>query len=335
MSTIGIGMVGAGFIADFFAERVRRIEGVELRVVCAGRPTEAKSFAEKHGIPTVHPDYLAVAGDESIDAVYVASPNSLHAEHAIALLKAGKHVLVEKPMALNAGQVEAMITAAREADRLLMEAYVAPFEPNIAVIRDAVSRIPQLRRAVLVKDQYSSRFDAYKAGKNPVAFDPVFGGGSIMDLAFYGVSLAVHLFGEPRSVTATGMLLKSGVDGQGVIVLGYDGFEVDCLHSKIATRGIDSQIAGEQSVIVFDEVTTPFHVTLIALGPDRRPGTVEDITRERIGGHMDYEIDAFVGLLRSGARESDLHPLSNTLTAVRILDEVRRQVGVRFPADND
>lgn len=334
MDTIRIGMIGTGMIADLFASRVAQLDGVTLAAVCGAHPDKTTAFAQAHAIPTAYPDHRALAADGAIEAVYVASPNSLHAEHAIAMLQAGKHVLVEKPMAMDTTQVQAMIAAADQADRLLVEAYIAPFEPNIAAIRDALPRIDQLRRVVLVKDQYSSRFDAYKAGQHPVAFDPAFGGGSTLDLGFYGVSLAVHLFGEPASITASGILLDSGADGQGTIVLGYDGFEVDCLHSKIATRGIDSQIAGEKSVIVFDEVTTPSRVALLELGAYRQIRLVEDLTRERVGGHMDYEIDGMVQLLRADARQCELHPLSNTLAAARILDEVRRQVGVHFPTDN-
>lgn len=337
MDTIGIGVVGAGAIAAVFAERIGELEGVELRAVCAGHEEEIDGFAARFAVPTVHPDHLALAADKFVDAVYVVSPGSLHAEHATTMLRAGKHVLVEKPMALDAGQVAAMVAAARDADRLLMEAYPAPFEPNIAAVRDAVPRIPRRRRVVLIKDQYSSAFDAYKAGRNPVAFDPAFGGGSILDLGFYPVSLAVHLFGEPESVTAIGLLLENGADGQGVIVLGYDGFEVDCLHSKIASAGIGSQIGGELSALVFDDAATPHHVELLARGgasgSSRRMELVENLTRERTGSHLRYVIDAFVGLLRAGARESGLHPLVNTLAAHRVLDEARRQVGVRFPTD--
>ena len=200
---------------------------------------------------------------------------------------------------------------------------------TIAAVRDAVGRIPQLRRVVLVKDQYSSRFDAYKAGQNPTAFDPAFGGSSITDLGFYGVSLAVHLFGEPLSITATGMLLDSGSDGQGLIVLGYDGFEVDCLHSKIGTAGIQSQIGGERAAIVFDDCMARLQVHLLERDapnqhPSALPGPTEDLTRERVGGHLDFVIGEFVRLLRSDARQSDVHPLQNTLAAHLLLDEARR-----------
>lgn len=336
--TTDIGIIGAGPISRLFARYVSQLDDVELRAVCAGGDGDAESFAGEFDIATVHAEPEALASDDSIEAAYVVTPPSLHLQQVSALLEAGKHVLVEKPMGLNSREVEMMTAAAERTGRLLMEAYVAPFEPNIAVVRDAITRIPQLRRVVLVKDQYSSRFDAYKAGENPYAFDPAFGGGSIADLGFYGVSLAVHLFGEQRSVTATGTLLGNGVDGQGIIILGYDGFEVDCLHSKIGTSGIPSQIGGEHSAIVFDDCMAPQQVQFLQRGAPTSqrsslPGVTEDLSRDRSGGHLDRVVDEFLRLLCSGARHSEMHPLRNTLVAHRLLDEARRQVGVRFPGD--
>lgn len=333
MDIIGIGLIGAGVMAEFYAQTLRDTDGVMVRAVCPAQDEDAAAFANRFGVPAAYPDHRAIGADSTVDAVCVVSPNTQHAEHAIAMLRAGKHVLVEKPMAVDARQAATMVTEARAADRLLLENYPAPFEPNIAALREALPRIPQLRRATLVKDQYSSALDDYKAGKSPVAFDPASGGGSILDLGFYSVSLAVHLFGEPETVSATGFLLDSGVDGQGVIVLGYPGFEVDCLHSKIASSTIDSQFAGEHQALILDDISNPCRIRFLERGPSRRLEPVGDLSRERSGNHLAYGIRAFVELLRAGAPESTAHPLTDTVTKLRILDEARRQVGVRFPTD--
>ncbi len=334
VDTLGIGLIGAGTMAAVLAERIGELDGVQVRALCAVGDEDAAALAGRlGGGVTVHPDAAALGADPSVHAVYVVSPPSQHAEHAILALRAGKHVLVEKPMATDAAQVDAMVAAARAADRLLMELYPAPYEPGIAAVRGALDRVPRVRRVVLVKDQYSSAYDAYLAGKNPPAFDPASGGGSILDLGFYGVSLAIHLFGAPASVRASGLLLDGGVDGQGTIVLGYDGFEVDCLHSKIAGAAIESQIGGERSALVLDDVSVPQRVRLLERGASRRLEQVEDLMPDRSGSHLRYGVDAFVDLLRAGARESTLHPLADTRAALAVLDEARRQVGVRYPSD--
>lgn len=337
---VRLAVVGTSWITGAFLDAARTVSGVEAVAVCSRSRQGAAAFADRYGIPGIHTDVASLGEDPLVDAVYIASPNSLHAEQAIALLGAGKHVIVEKPLGATAAQVEAMIAAARAAGRVLMEAYVAPFEPNVAALRDALPQLGPVRRVVLVKDQYSSKYDALRAGTVANAFNPAFAGGSLMDLGIYPVSLAIHLFGEPSSVVATGIVLDSGADGQGTILLGYDGFEVACLHSKITPTGIGSQIAGELGVLTFDDCSVPTQVTLVHRvgGPGvasfkRQPGGAEDLTREQSVHHMRYEVEEFARLIGQGQLESPLHPPTRSLAALRVLDEARRQVGVQFPFD--
>ncbi|MGB7982481.1 MAG: Gfo/Idh/MocA family oxidoreductase [Candidatus Nanopelagicales bacterium] len=328
MDTVRMAVVGTNWITGALIEAGHTVEGFEVVAVCSRSASTGQAFADQHSIPRVHTSIESLAADRAVDAAYLASPNSLHAEQAIALLGAGTHVLAEKPLAANAAQVEAMAAAARAADRVLMEAHVAPWEPNVLAIREALPRVGTLRRVVLTKDQYSSRYDRYRAGELPNAFNPQFAAGSLMDLGVYEIALALHLFGGPASVHATGALLPSGVDGQGTILLGYDGFEVICLHSKIAPGGVGSQIAGEAGVLLFDDCSVPTQVTFAPRG-----GPVEDLTRAQSVHHMRYEVAEFLACVRAG-RESRTWPVAKSLAVARILDEARRQVGVRFPADS-
>lgn len=324
-------VVGTSWITGALIDAGRTVSGFDLRAVLSRDPAGGRAFAHHHGAATVHHDLTDLADDPEIDAVYLGSPNSLHAPQAIALLRAGKHVLAEKPLGASARQVEAMLAAAHDSGTLLMEAYTAAHEPNVHALRDALPRVGRLRRVVLAKDQYSSRYDALKAGSLPNAFNPAFAAGSLMDLGMYPISLAVLLFGEPSSVTATGTLLPSGVDGQGTVLLGYDGFEVACLHSKIVPGNVGSAIAGEEGVLRFDDCSVP---TSVVLTP--RSGPAEDLTPGQSPHHMRYEVEHFVGLLRSGARTSPVWPVGEggTLSVARILDQARAQVGVRFPTDD-
>ncbi|MGB8021542.1 MAG: Gfo/Idh/MocA family oxidoreductase [Candidatus Nanopelagicales bacterium] len=328
VQNVRFAVIGTNWITGALIDAGRAVPGFEVVAVQSRTADRAATFADQYDIPQVHTDLASLAADDRVDAVYIASPNSLHAEQSIAMLRAGKHVLAEKPLGANAAEVEAMTAAARESDRLLMEAYVAPFEPNVRAIRAALPEVGQVRRVVLVKDQYSSRYDLLKSGQLPNAFNPRFAAGSLMDLGVYAVNLAIHLFDAPTSVIATGTMLPSGVDGQGTILLAYDGFEAVCLHSKIAPCGIGSQIAGESGVVTFDDCSVPTRVSLA-----RRDGSTQDLTRPQSIHHMRYEVEEFVGLVGAGARESEIHPPARSLAAIRVLDEARRQVGVRFPAD--
>ena len=349
---VRFGMIGAGFIARWFAEAVSGEPAAQIVSVTSAHRERAVAFAAEHGIPYAHSsleEMLAAHGPGSkapIDVVYVGSPNSLHAEHTIAALEAGFHVLVEKPFALTAAQAHTMVEAARRAGRFLMEGWLSAFEPGVARLREVLPRLGRLHRVVLSKEQFSSRMEAYRAGHLPPAFDPALGGGSLMDLGIYPVSLAIHLFGEPDRVTATGELLSSGVDVRGTVILSYDsgehaGMEVVCLHSK-TSPGTESTFASDRDVVAIDDCQWPERIEL--RGPTANGNATqgaqgrEDLSVERKeqepGHQLAYEVAEVCRLVRTGAHESELHPLSSSVTAIAALEEARRQVGVRFPADS-
>ena len=349
---VRFGVIGAGFIARWFAEAVSREPAAQIVAVTSAHRERAAAFAQEHGISHAHAsleEMLAAHGPDSeapIDVVYVGSPNSLHAEHTIAALEAGFHVLVEKPFALTVAQARAMVEAARRAGRFLMEGWLSAFEPGVARLREVLPRLGRLHRVVLSKEQFSSRMEAYRAGHLPPAFDPALGGGSLMDLGIYPVSLAIHLFGEPDRVTATGELLSSGVDVRGTVILSYDsgehaGMEVVCLHSK-TSPGTESTFASDRDVVAIDDCQWPERIELRGPTAGRSAGegaqAREDLSVERgaqqPGRQLIYELAEVCRLVRAGARESDLHPLEHSVAAIRVLEEARHQVGVRFPADS-
>ena len=327
---VRFGVIGTNWITGALIAAGRTVPGFEARCVLSRSVSTGRAFAEYHGLVAVHTSLDSLSADDSIDAVYVASPNSLHADQARTLLAAGKHVLAEKPIGANTSQVAGLVGAAADSGRLLMEAYMAPFEPNVAALREALGQVGPVRRVVLQKDQYSSRYDALKAGELPNAFNPAFAAGSLMDLGIYPVALAVLLFGEPATIVATGSMLPSGVDGQGTLLLGYDGFEVACLHSKITPGGLGSEISGEDGVLTFDDCSVPTRVHLA-----RRDGSRSELTRPQSEHHMRYEVEHFLGCVRDGRTQSPVWPVGpgGSHTVARILDEARHQVGVRFPSD--
>ena len=342
---VRFGVIGAGFIARWFAEAVAREPGAQIVAVTSAHRERAAAFATEHGVPHAYAsleEMLTAHGPGSkapIDVIHVGSPNSLHTQHSIAALEAGFHVVVEKPFALTRSQAEAMVEAAQATDRFLMEGWLSAFEPGVARLREQLPRLGRLHRVVLSKEQFSSRMEVYRSGGLPPAFDPALGGGSLMDLGIYPVSLAIHLFGEPDRVTATGTLLECGVDARGTVVLSYDcgehaGLEVVCLHSK-TSPGMESSFAGDHDVLSIDDCQWPRRIGL--RGPTAATGTGEDLSVERDaeapGHQLAYELAEVCRLVRAGARQSDLHPLSRSVAAVRVLQEARRQVGVRFPAD--
>lgn len=322
-------VIGTNWITSALISAGRTVPGFSLAAVYSRTPERAKQFAAEHGAPHWHASLAELGADPTVDAVYIASPNSLHAEQSIAMLRAGKHVLCEKPIAANATQAKSMFAAAQSSGNLLMEAYTTPFEPNFAAIRASLEKVGRVRRAVFSKDQYSSRYDRVLVGEVPNAFDPRMAAGSLVDIGLYTIAPAIHLFGPPQRVLATGIVLPTGVDGQGTVLLGYDGFEVVAMHSKIAGSRAWSHIEGESGTVSFDDCSVP---TIVEL--QDRSGRVHDHTADQSEHHMRYEVEHFVGLVRTGATQSPVHTPERTLAVIGIIDQAREQVGVRFPADS-
>ena len=343
---VRIGLVGAGFIARWMMEAIAVVPGAQAVAVASAHPERAEAFAAAHSIARAYaglPQMLEGgrrAGAE-IDLIHIGSPNVLHAEQAVAALDAGYHVLVEKPFALHPRQAEEMIAAARRNDRFLMEGWLTAFEPGARAVRrvlpDLLADGPGPHRALLVKEQFSSRMAAYRAGGLPPAFDPAAGGGSLMDLGVYPVSMAVHLFGEPARVRAAGRLLASGADSHGVVVLDYetlpDGratdLEVVCLHSKTSRGAAPSSIASDGLALSLDDVQWPRRISLT--GPQGEQDL--SVNPDDGGPVLARELAEVCRLVGAGRRESDLHPLEASLACVRVLARAREQVGVRLPGD--
>ena len=346
---VRIGLVGAGFIARWMMEAVAVVPGAQAVAVASAHPERAEAFAAAHSIARAYaglPQMLEGgrrAGAE-IDLIHIGSPNALHAEQAIAALDAGYHVLVEKPFALHPRQAEEMIAAARRNDRFLMEGWLTAFEPGARTVRRALPDLladgPGPHRALLVKEQFSSRMAAYRAGGLPPAFDPAAGGGSLMALGVYPVSMAVHLFGPPSRVTAAGRTLGSGADSHGVVVLDYDrlagacggtgrpaDLQVVCLHSKTSRGAAPSSIASDNLALSMDDVQWPRRIALTG------PQGEQDLSVDSDGPVLARELAEVCRLVARGRRESDLHPLEASLACVRVLARAREQVGVRLPGD--
>lgn len=338
-------VVGTGFIAGWFMEAVAAVPQAEVVAVTSGRPERAAAFAAEHGIGAAWPSLEVLLrqcgpeGSSPADVVYVASTNVLHAEQSLAALEAGFHVLVEKPFAVTPEQADAMVEAAQRHDRFLMEAWLTAFEPGTRVLRETLQRLaadgPGPHRAVLVKEQLSSRMPAYRAGELPAVLDPARAGGSVMDLGVYPVSLAIHLFGPPARVHATARLLSSGVDSHGAIILDYDvlpdgsstDLEVVCLHSKTSRASTGSAIASDTMSLGFDDCQWPRRITL------RSPEGQEDLSVTSTGPVLARELAEVCRLVSTGARHSPLHPPSASAACVRVLAEARRLTGIRLPGD--
>ncbi len=326
MQTIRWGILGPGRISHKFAEGLREAAGAELTAVGSRDQGRATAFAAEFGAPHAHGSYEDLAADPTVDAVYIGTPHAFHCEHTLLCLRQGKHALCEKALALNAGQAERMITAAREAGVVLMEAMWTRFLP--AVIRARALALDGTIgevRAVVADFGFHAAFDA----KNRL-FAPELGGGALLDLGVYPLNLAYLICGEPVEVQTMATLGTTGVDEEGAILLRHAGGQLSVLSCSLRVdTPREARILGTDGSIT---LCRPWWgATRIELRT--RAGRDEVIDLPHRGGGYTHEAEAFMGMIRGGVTESEVMPLDESLAIMRTMDGLRGRWGVRYPGE--
>lgn len=325
---IRFGVVGTNTISDKVIAGALLDPRFVLTAVYSRTQAQADWFAERHAIPHTYTSLELMAESPLIDAVYIASPNSLHASQSILFMKHRKHVLCEKAFASNAREVREMIAIATKQKLVLMEAMKPTLTPNFSAVFDALPSIGKVRNYFSCYCQYSSRYDKYKQGVVLNAFNPALSNGALVDIGVYTIYPMVVLFGAPKSIQATGFKLSSGVDAQGSVTFSYDDMTATVLFSKVSDSTLPTEIQGEEGTIWMDRINIIKEVTL-----SLRNGEKRVLTRHHCGEEYYYEVAEFIDLILSGKRESLVNSHANSLITMQILDQIRHQLGVRYPAD--
>ena len=339
MNKIRFGVVGTNFITDWVIAGAREDARFELAAVCSRTKERAEEFAEKHNIPHIFTSLEEMAASDKVDAIYIASPNYAHSEQSILCMNNGKHVLCEKPMAANAHEARRMVECSRKNGVTLMEAMKSTLSPNFLAAKANLNRIGTPRRYFASFCQYSSRYDKFKEGVVLNAFRPELANGAMMDIGVYTIYPLVVLFGKPQAINAQGVVLSSGVDGQGAVNMQYDGLNATVLYSKIANSQLPAEIEGEDGNILIDRIQTPIDVRFYprqapASGHEKR-AEGELLSQPEEHNEYYYEVKEFIDLIEQGRVESEINSHESSITTLEIIDEVRRQLGVSYPADKE
>ena len=321
--------IGTNFVTGWFLEAAAKCKELQYTGVYSRREERAREFAAEHGALAIHTDLTKLAEDPDIDAVYIASPTAFHFEQTARMLSRGKHVLCEKPLASNWNEAQRLFEIAAGHGVVLLEAMRSVYDPGFKTIEANLSRLGKIRRATFQYCQYSSRYDKFKAGIIENAFNPALSNGALMDIGVYCVHPLVRLFGMPDRVLADAVKLENGLDGAGTILAGYDsGMQAELLYSKISDSKVPCQIQGEAGSMTIGEITNPRQVTLYS-----RKGEPEPLLAETPGGNnMVHEVREWVRLIQEGGKKENPH-MRFSLMELKIMDEARRQTGIRFPAD--
>lgn len=337
MKKVRFGVIGTNNITDWVIQGGREDERFELTAVCSRTQERATEFATKHGIPHTYTSLKEMAASEHVDAIYIATPNCCHAAQAILCMEQGKHVLCEKPFASNAREVRAMIDVAKANGVTLMEAMISTLNPNFLRAKEQLATLGTLRRYFASYCQYSSRYDKFKEGTILNAFKPELSNGAVMDIGIYTIYPMIALFGRPQHIEAQGIVLHTGVDGQGAINFSYPGMDATVLYSKIANSFLPTEIEGEEGNLIIDQIHIARQVDFIPRIPTAQ-GKSQQATRQSLSAPLDhspyyYEIKEFIDLVTSGQLESSINTLDTSLATIEVIDEIRHQLGVTYPAD--
>ena len=326
-STIGWGVLATGRIARSFATDLAAVPGARLAAVGSRTAGSAEAFAAAYGGPgcRAHASYEALVGDPDVDVVYVASPHALHLEHARLAFAAGKHVLCEKPLAMNAAEAAEMVRLAREHDVFLMEAMWMACHPVVRAVQD-VGRFGRPRQV------HADLGFVVEASPHDRLLDPALGAGALLDMGVYPLTFAHLVLGEALELRAVANVSESGIDLDVAIAGRYaDGATAALTASMTSVSARHATIASDRGLLT---LPSPFHHPMHATWAPLE-GALEFVegVEPLLGTGLGNEAAEVMRCVRAGLRESPLVPHEQTLTLMRQLDDIRGQIGVSYDAD--
>lgn len=312
--------VGTSWITESFINSGRLLDGFELYAVYSRTDEKARAFAEKNSAQTYYSDYSSMLADENIEAVYIASPNSLHFEQSLAAINAGKHVLCEKPAVVTSSQLKTLIEAARSHGVIFMEAIKSLHADALPLLKDAVTHCGTVRTASIDFSQLSSKYKALCGGDNPNIFNPTFCTGGLMDLGVYNIYTAVELFGRPDKIISHCDFLETGADCSGTVIFVYSDKTVTLTYSKVGQSFAPSQIFGDKATVTFASCSKLTDIKLFSGGK-----TIQVYPKIDENVVMSMEIRDFMKFAAGGDPEFYNECIAMSLTVCELLEEIRRQ----------
>jgi len=320
------GLTGTGSISRAFAEAIPQTADAALWSVLSRREESARAFADEHQVPNTRTSLRSFAEDPNLDVVVIGSPHPFHKQETIACLEAGKHVLCEKPMALNRGEVEEMIAAARANGRFLMEAMWMVFIPAVIRARELVAEGAIGTPGLVIAD--FGRTVPFDPGNR--FFDLALGGGTLLDMGVYPLALAYFFFGRPAEIAGMAVVGETSVDEQIAMTLKYGGGRLANLTASIRSdTACAGSIAGSEGSI---RIHSPFwHSERLTLSRRDEPDRVFDFPHD--GSPYRYEIDHVNACIRAGKLESDVLPWATSLDLVDTMDRLRSGWRISYPGE--
>jgi predicted dehydrogenase len=324
--TIRWGILSTGNITKQFARGLAALPDAQLLAVGSRSRESANAFGDMFGVERRYASYEELASDPDIDAIYIGTPHPFHKENSLLCLSHGKAVLCEKPFAINAQQAQEVISYARQKRVFLMEAMWTRFMPIMVRLREL------LAEGVIGEVRMINADFGFRARPNPEhrLFNPALGGGALLDVGIYPLSLASMILGQPDRITSMAHLGETGVDENDAIILGYPGGALAVLTTAIRTltpmevvlNGTDGRIT------IHSRWWCPNRMTVEIYGKEKT-----EIEMPYAGNGYNYEAAEVARCLRAGLLESSVMPLDETLALMQTMDKIRAQWGLTYPME--
>ena len=320
------GILGTGVIAHKFAAALRDVPGAKLAAVASRTSGNAQAFGKHIGVSRCHGSYQELADDAEVDVIYVATPHPQHAENTLMCLQAGKAVLCEKPFTMNLREARAAIELARQKNLFLMEAMWTRFLPAIAEAKRIITS-GEIGRVQQCHADFGFSFNAEPTHR---LYNRELGGGALLDVGIYPLSLAAYFLGAIQSVTAVSQLGDAGADMQTAFTLRHQsGILSSCACAINAETPTELTLAGDLGYL---RIESPFYasqsLTVVPVNGEKRT-----VPCPYIGNGYCHEAMEVTRCLREGLIESPIMSHDESLALMACLDLIRGQIGLTYPSD--
>lgn len=326
--TIKWGIIGTGNIAHQFATGLQAVDDAELVAVASRTQERADKFGDEFDVARRYDSYEALANDADVQAVYIATPHTSHKDNTLLCLNHGKHVLCEKPFAVNKSQAQEMVDLAREKNLFLMDAVWTRYFPIMIKLRELLAE-GVIGDVMLVQTDFGFRMGSVMPEHR--LFNPDLAGGALLDVGIYPVQLASMIYGkQPKDIVSHVTLGETGVDELSVSVFKYSDYEMATITTAIRmSTPHETRIMGSKGIISIPDWWHPTEMTVQVSGEDPKTYTLEIE-----GNGYNYEAIEVGRCIREGLTESPVMPLDETLAIMDTMDTMRKQWGLSYPVES-
>lgn len=321
-------IIGTSWITQAFIDSANTLKDFTLGGVYSRSLSHAVEFASKNNCDYAYDDLTTLA-KSGVDAVYIASPNSLHYEQARLFLTHGKHVICEKPAVVYPQQARELYRLAEERELVFLEAIIMLHQPPLAAVKSAFAKIGPVLSARLDYSQYSARYQKYLDGENPNIFNPKFAAGCMMDLGVYVVYAALGLFGRPQKIDTKAQLLENGADISFSSIFRYPDKLVTLTGSKAGESYLGSEVMGTKGTITFGLVSNFTDIT-VHFNNGATQTIAGDIPRLTLMANEAKDFKRYIEQPEQSKQEY-AYARELCIAVSEVMSEMRDQAGIVFP----